>query len=150
MASRATNVTDLITGLTSVCLGAAPGFGVLPFGLDIKSNVFKAADQKLSVVALEANQAPGVMHTLTLDQKFRITLSRSYAVTQVGDSDQQAQTAALQNLAIDVFTALIVAKAGRPDIVLNVFGLAVSTPTYIEKKTVTINLSFHVLYRNTY
>lgn len=105
---------------------------------DIDKNNFLSNHNRFGTRALGATQIPGVTKYVTLTQTFEVVLTKGYNENSIDDEAQR--DAALDNRAnlLDIYKRLVNNHAGLPLVVVNIFGLDLADPEYIEGSKVAI------------
>ncbi len=140
--------SDILTAakaLTVTVLGAE--YKELPFSFDIAKNKFAGGSKGYAVLPGQIDQAEGVTRYLTADQDFEVTLTETFASSQVGDSSQRDTAATLFTRMEGLYTRMVSDKAGLPATVLLVSRLRVLAPQFLDSNVAVLRATFSIKYR---
>lgn len=126
-------------------LGA--GFTELAHSLDPTKNKFLGGTQAYGVVPGVIVQRAGVNGFVTVDQRFQIVLTESFAPPKTGDASMLAAARTLHGRLETVYTRLVRTKAGVPASVINVFDLDAEVPEYFDSNVAVLRATITIKFR---
>lgn len=105
---------------------------------NVQKNNFRTGNDRYGVRALDALQNPGVTKQVTLTQTFELILTKGYVDSAISDNNQVSKAYELRAKVLEIYKHFINTKAGIPGTVLNINGLNVSSPEYLEDDKLVI------------
>jgi len=146
MSDQIRTIKDSILSEIALELGAS--YKELAYLEDIEKNSFLTSNDRYGCRALVANQTPGVTKYTTLVQSFEIVISKGYIQSSVGDSEQVIKSYDIRANILSIYNRLVRNQAGSPVVVMNVNGLVVSEPEYLEDdKVVVVRATMDITHR---
>ena len=144
-------ISTIKNNLETRILASLIGYSKLSFINDLKLNKFGNQSKRFSVKAMSANSNEGQVGINTLDHKFEITLTDSYAygaTSQLNDDMQSAKTVELQDNSLILFKSFQLNKASISSNILIINELSLKEVEYLnEEKIAVLKFEINIKYK---
>ncbi len=134
------------TGIVALITSNLPDHTALAFGIDIQKNKLLGGTKGYAVTPAEVSQLDGVTGYVTVGQLFELVLTDSFAPAKLSDADQQTAAATLFGRMETLYKEIKKNKAGVPA-VINVSGLAIARPEFLDSNVAVLRASMTIQYR---
>lgn len=117
---------------------------------NIEKNSFRTNNDRYGCRALIATEIGGVNKSTTLSQSFEIVITKGYKESMISDSEQITKSYDTREQILGIYKNLINNRAGVPTSVMNVYGLIIEEPEYLEgEKVVVVRATMDITHRIT-
>lgn len=143
-------VSDIVTNIKAVAAAQLGGnYKELIYFYDVSKNDERTGRLGYAVRPLNADTAPTVTRTYTLDHEFELILADTFARGGVGDAEKQTALLTMYDQADEIFKDMVNTHLSLPTTVLNVYSPRLSEPEFFEaSKLVVLRMQFTVKYRS--